>query len=705
MAIANSPLLTSQDLAVRIGVTTLFEGLSLTLHPGDRLGIVGPNGAGKSTLLKILAGLGQSDAGSAAWRNGLRKAYVSQAIPFSVEHTVKEILTSQLKKIFGTENAEDAHRRFEKHLAKLEDNPDLGSEEKWLAELDKLQHALDAEHSRNVDIPNALSGALRVAGLDELAEREVRHLSGGQQKRLQLIHSLISQPQLLLLDEPTNHLDVETVEWLEDILLDLSETGFQMLGVPLLDNEPEPIAMAIVSHDRSLLDTLANRILEIADGDIQFYTGNYEAHASEKVRRMEENRTRNQRMANLMRRELAWLSRGPAARTTKQQARINRAAVLEVKLNTAEKRASDKPLVAFNFEASIESRERDATDYWISVKENLGSQILLEFEKVTLAHPGGSNKPLLAKNLALKLKPGTRLAIVGPNGCGKTHLLKLLAGRLLPDTGLCKQHELIKISYFDQHRHELDFNQTVRSAICPEGDYVHTSQGYLHVMSYLEKFLFRRHDAERTLKNLSGGEQARVLMARMMLEQANTLILDEPTNDLDIPTLQGLEETLVNFAGGVVFTSHDRYFIQRVATHILAFSGTENEQGQEFYHWTMVPNLEQALTLLSALNPVRTSAAKEKKENASGQAKSSGKDASKTEKAKLTYSEKKEFDKIEEQIPKLEEKLATATDHLNQGYEQSLHFQEIQKRQDEVTRLQKELAVVQERWEQLYEKL
>jgi ATP-binding cassette subfamily F protein uup len=705
MAIATSPLLTSQELAVRIGVTTLFEGLSLTLHPGDRLGIVGPNGAGKSTLLRILAGVGQSDAGNVAWRSGLRKAYVSQAIPFSVEHTVKEILTSQLKRIFGTDSAEEAHKRFEKHLAKLEDNPDLGSDEKWLAELDKHQHALDNEHSRSVDIPNALAGALRVAGLEEFAERQVRHLSGGQQKRLQLIHSLISQPQLLLLDEPTNHLDVETVEWLEDILLDLSETGFQMLGVPLLDNEPEPIAMAIVSHDRALLDTLANRILEIADGDIQFYTGNYEAHAAEKVRRMEENRTRNQRMANLMRRELAWLSRGPAARTTKQQARINRAAVLEVKLHSAEKRATDKPTVALNFEAAMESRERDATDYWISVKENLGSQVLLEFEKVTLSHPGGSEKPLLANNLSLKLKPGMRLAIVGPNGCGKTHLLKLLAGRLSPETGHCKRHELIKISYFDQHRHELDFNQTVRGAICPEGDYVHTNQGYLHVMSYLEKFLFRRHDAERTLKNLSGGEQARVLMARMMLEQANTLVLDEPTNDLDIPTLQGLEETLANFAGGVVFTSHDRYFIQRVATHILAFSGIEKHQDKTWFHWTIVPDLEQALTLLTALNPVKTSAAKEEKKNPNNQQKASPADAVKVEKAKISYAEKKELDKIESQIPMLEEKLELATRLLNEGYEQGLNFQDLQKRQSEVTRIENELLGLQQRWEYLYGKL
>ncbi|NBW83538.1 ABC transporter ATP-binding protein, partial [bacterium] len=331
MASTDSPLLTSQHLAVRIGVTTLFESLDLTLHPGDRLGIVGPNGAGKSTLLRILAGNGKPDAGHVAWRNQLRKAFVNQNIPFNPESTVSAILTQQLQSVFGSSQADAAQTKFENHLQKLETNPELGSDERWLLELDKLQHQLDHHQSKQVDIPNALAGAIRVAGL-ELAERPVGQLSGGQQKRLQLIHALISQPQLLLLDEPTNHLDVDTVEWLEDVLIDLSETGFQMLGVPLLDNDPEPIAMAIVSHDRSLLDTMANRILEITDGTTQFYSGNYEAYATESVQRMEEARTRNQRLANLMRRELAWLSRGPAARTTKQTARINRAAVLEKKL-------------------------------------------------------------------------------------------------------------------------------------------------------------------------------------------------------------------------------------------------------------------------------------------------------------------------------------------------------------------------------------
>jgi ATP-binding cassette subfamily F protein uup len=723
MPTADSPLLTSQRLAVRIGVTTLFESLDLTLHPGDRLGIVGPNGAGKSTLLRILAGTGKPDEGQVAWRSQLRKAYVNQTIPFEGRTTVAEILTAQLQSVYRSDSAQNIQAQYENHLAKLEENHDLGQDEKWLAELDKLQHQVDQLHARHIDIPNALAGAIRVSGLEALAQRPVEQLSGGQQKRLQLIHALISQPQLLLLDEPTNHLDVETVEWLEDVLIELSETGFQMLGVPLLDSLPEPIAMAIVSHDRSLLDTLANRILEISGGDIQYYKGNYESYASESIRRMDELRNRNQRLANLMRRELAWLQRGPAARTTKQTARIQRATALEGKLQTTERKAAQKPTVELNFSASIESKARDATDYWITVKENLGSQTLLEFEKVSVQHPAVStnradaqNFPMLAKELSLVIKPSMRLAIIGPNGCGKTHLLRVLAGELPPCDGICKRHELLKVSYFDQHRHALNPSDTVRQAICAEGDFVQTSNGRLHIMSYLEKFLFARHDAERTLKTLSGGEQARVLMARMMLEQANTLILDEPTNDLDIPTLQGLEETLTNFAGGVVFTSHDRYFIQRVATHILVYSGVRNQKDQPVCHWTLVPDLEQALQIINSIttnsgsltNKSDTNNRPEsfvRKESAQRSDSIEINQTAANQKNKLSYNEKKELDKIEGLIPKLEEKLAAATDALNEAYLQNLSFAVICERQEAARIIEEELKYTQERWETLYSKI
>lgn len=701
MSSAVPPLLTSQHLAVRIGVTTLFEGLALTLHPGDRLGIIGPNGAGKSTLLRILADIHTPDQGHVAWRSGLRKAYVTQAITFSAQDTVQAVIEAQLRRIYSTAALESAQKKFDSHIEALADKPELGSDSEWLNELDKLQHSLDQHTQNAVDIPNALSGALRVAGLTHLAERTVGQLSGGQQKRLQLVHALLSQPQLLLLDEPTNHLDVETVEWLEEFLIELSASGFHVLGVPLLESNPEPIAMAIVSHDRSLLDTLANRVLEIAGGETQFYTGNYESYAAEKVVRMEEARTRNQRLANLMRRELSWLSRGPAARTTKQQARINRATVLESKLQSAEHKAAEKPKVTLQFDAEMNSRSRDSTDVWTTVQENLGSQVLLDISDLGIKHPSGDTAPQLVSQLSLKLKPQMRIAIVGPNGCGKTHMLQVFAGKKSPDFGSCKAHELIQISYFDQHRHELDFTKTVRATLCPDGDYVHTSQGYVHVMSYLERFLFARHDSERVLKTLSGGEQARVLMAKMMLEKGNTLILDEPTNDLDIPTLQGLEETLLSFAGGIIFTSHDRYFINRIATHILVYSGTESRAGQSHFKWTLVADLEQALALLEKTDSPRNRPDKETKK-ISAEIREQEKPA--PEKQKLTFAEKKEFETLERTIERLEENIERLTQELNQAYADGSSYTHAQTLQDTLGELQRELSQSQQRWEVLYEK-
>ena len=490
-------LIDCHGLAKGFGAAPLFEGLSFVLHQGDRVGLVGPNGAGKSTLLEILAGRLAPDAGEVRTRKHLRVGYVPQDPVFAPGLSVEEVLLGALAEAPGL----DEGTRFTR-----------------------------------------LAVALGKVGFEDREER-TDTLSGGWRKRLAIARELALDPDVLLLDEPTNHLDLESIVWLEELLL------------------AEPKAFVAVSHDRYFLDHVARRVLDLdrrypeglfaVDGDY----ADFLLARDEKLRRDEAYRST---LANLARREAEWLRRGPKARTTKAKARIDAAAELFDELEAAEGRRETGP-AGIDFTASGRRTKR----LW------RGAGLTKRYGDATVF-----------EDLDLLLTPGKRLGIVGRNGSGKTTLLRVLVGEIEPDAGTIEPADGLRVVYFEQNRESLDPEVTLERALSPRGDFVDFQGRSIHVAGWAQRFLFRSEQLRTPVGALSGGEKARIVLARLMLRPADLLVLDEPTNDLDIPTLDVLEEALLEFAGAVVLVTHDRFLLDRVATEILALDG---EGGAERY--------------------------------------------------------------------------------------------------------------------------
>jgi ATP-binding cassette subfamily F protein uup len=490
-------LLSCENVAKQFGSRPLFEGLSFTLFDGDHVGLVGPNGAGKSTLLKVIAGVEVADAGVRAVRKGTRIGYVPQDPVFTPGKTVEDVL---LEALAG-----------DQHLAKRYD-----------------------EHERQTQAILALGKC----GFNEY-DQKTDVLSGGWRKRLAIARELVLEPDVLLLDEPTNHLDVDGIMWLESLL------------------KSEPEAFIAVSHDRYFLENIAKRMLElnrIYPGGLLEVDGSYSTLLERRDEVLRAEQAYQDTVANLVRREIEWLRRGPKARTTKSKARIQNAERLIGDL--AESRSRSVTHTAkIDFSASDRKTKR------LLVGEGLTKRF--------------GNRTIV-RGLDLLLSPGTRLGILGPNGSGKTTLLRMITGELPPDAGEVKQAEWLRVVYFEQNRESLDPNLTLRRALAPEGDSVIYQDRAVHVVSWAKRFLFRTEQLETSVSRLSGGEKARIVLARLMLQPADLLVMDEPTNDLDIPTLDVLEESLLEFPGALVLVTHDRYLLDRVSTQILALDGEGN---------------------------------------------------------------------------------------------------------------------------------
>jgi ATP-binding cassette subfamily F protein uup len=509
-------IVTAQGVHRAYGNHTVLRAADLSIDPGERIGIVGLNGAGKSTLSRILAGTEPADLGTVARRRGASIAYLEQVPSFDGDPTAFEAVTSGL---LGWSDAVARHEAASAALSSGTGNVEVLLEQQATAQADvERLGGWDREH--NV-----------LAFMNHLSirrpEAKVSSMSGGEQRRVALARVLISSPDLAILDEPTNHLDAETIEWLEQYLIDEYQN-----------------AILLITHDRYLLDRVAQRTVEVANGEVYSYDGGYQLYLEQKAERLAHMERTESNRQNFLRKELEWLSRQPKARSTKQKARIDRAETAKAVTGPKMDRTATLELdVVRSGKTILELRD---------LRVEIGGRVLIH-------------------DLSLFLTEGERIGIVGPNGSGKTTLLKTLLGELKPASGSVVLGQNTKVAYFDQRRSGLDDTKSIFDNVAGDQSKIELGGEVIEARSYLERFAFDPHKQRQIVGSLSGGERARVALARLLRQSANLVILDEPTNDLDTATLGALESMLVDFGITALVVTHDRWFLDRVATSVLAF--------------------------------------------------------------------------------------------------------------------------------------
>ena len=576
----------------------LLTDVSLVVRGDDALGLIGPNGSGKSTLLRLLAGLETPDAGRRTLRRGTRIGYLEQEPRFDPELTLRAIVRG------GIEGREALLAEIaEVHQALAEPEAQEKRLESLLARQERLQVRLEALGGH--DVEHRVEAMIDGVGLPD-PEALCGSLSGGEARRVALARLLVSAPDLLLLDEPTNHLDTFVVAWLEERLAQLE--------TPLI----------LVTHDRYLLDRVARRIVEIDRGRAYSYDGGYGRYVSLRAERLAtEERVENTRLTQL-RRETEWMKRGPLARTSKAKARIARYETLV---------------------ASVPLPPPEELSMAFPRGPRLGAKVIA-LEGVS--HAYGDREVL--PPFDLEIEPGMRLGIVGPNGAGKSTLLEILLGRLEPSTGSVQVGETVRVATIDQSRSDLDPDKTVVREVAGEAEHVVVGEHRLHVASFLDRFLFPGPRKEVRVGSLSGGERGRILLAKLMLQGANVLVLDEPTNDLDLTTLRALEEALCAFEGSLVVVSHDRWFLDRVATHVLHVDGAQSPRLYPGGATELIDRL--AAEKAARPQPAKSSPAQPRKQASAGKPK------------RLSNWEEKELEELTESISELEGQLGALDERL-----------------------------------------
>lgn len=513
-------LLTLSDIQLAYGHVALLDRAGFALEAGERVGLVGRNGTGKSSLLKIMAGLELPDDGLVQRQQNMRCAYVAQEPVFEPGHTVFESVSAGLQAVRALREA-------------YESTQDL-------AELDTLQSQIEAAGGWQWE--QRVDEALQRLGLsgDVLTET----LSGGQRKRVALAQALVATPEVLLLDEPTNHLDMEAMDWLAELL-----KAFRG-------------AVVVISHDRFFLDAVCTRIVELDRGHLGSYEGNFTAYEGLKEVQLEQEAVVQAKADKLLAQEEVWIRKGVEARRTRAQARIERLKVLR------QQRQQRRDVVG---QARVEIQSGQPGGKLVA--ELTGVSHWFEAPAHSSAAQTESTRKVVVRNLTTTIVRGDKVGLIGPNGAGKTTLLRLILGQLQPCEGEVRSGSRLEVAYFDQMREQLDLDATLEDVISPGSEWIELGTRKTHVKSYLSDFLFSPARARSPVRSLSGGERNRLLLARLFAKPANVLVLDEPTNDLDIDTLELLEQRLAEFDGTVFLVSHDRRFLDQVVTSTLVYEG------------------------------------------------------------------------------------------------------------------------------------